>query len=299
MMNVRQRAHRAVTLIEMLIALALLLAMAALVYPVIHTRLANAQFDESMNQIIALLRQARAEAQQIGRPVVVEYDPAERALAFHVLRDDASGEDTGLFGDQASIDPSGFGSSRAVNGDTSIIGFEGDRATRSAFRSNTRLESDGAGDFGENNLGDMTERARETAPVGGWRSLVLPLGVRVWSADQGSSHEQTTSVELAPATLRSEEFDRSVSDSAVESVADFAPGSENAAPMRLAIYMPDGSVLGNGFTIINTRDGSRRRIQLNQWTGVADTSSPESMMDDGDATLIGTGERDPFEIDGP
>ena len=86
--------RRGVTLIELLIALALILATAAIVLPTFDRRLRDSEFTETAQQIRALLTMARAESQRIGEPLEVIYDAEETELEVHVFDPDRVIDDT-------------------------------------------------------------------------------------------------------------------------------------------------------------------------------------------------------------
>lgn len=73
------------TLLELAVAGALVLALAALVLPAVLSRLDAGQFDATRDGIIAVLAQARAEAQRTGQTVRVVADTrADRSFALYI-----------------------------------------------------------------------------------------------------------------------------------------------------------------------------------------------------------------------
>lgn len=62
-------ARRGLTLVEVLVALALVLALMALALPAVEGRLAEARFDAALRQTEAAMMVARAEAQRQGKPI--------------------------------------------------------------------------------------------------------------------------------------------------------------------------------------------------------------------------------------
>lgn len=74
------RRRRGLTLLEILIVLALLIATAALAIPAMTHRFESTRFEATVDQIIATLALARAESQQQRRPVQILWDAGERVV---------------------------------------------------------------------------------------------------------------------------------------------------------------------------------------------------------------------------
>ena len=87
--------RRGLTLLETLIAIGLVLALAALSFPALIGLLDQRRFDGAGDQLGELLRLARAHAQATGEPVEVLYEPEPRVVRARVFRldDAASGTD--------------------------------------------------------------------------------------------------------------------------------------------------------------------------------------------------------------
>jgi type II secretory pathway pseudopilin PulG len=69
-----------VTLLEILIVLALIIATAAIAIPAMTNRFENTRFDATIDQLVATLSLSRAEAQRQRRPVQLLWDPDVRAV---------------------------------------------------------------------------------------------------------------------------------------------------------------------------------------------------------------------------
>jgi len=72
--------RRGLTLLELLIVVGLILAIAALVFPVMTDRLAERRFDSAAQQVRAHMLLARAEAMSTRRAVEVRYAPDRRVV---------------------------------------------------------------------------------------------------------------------------------------------------------------------------------------------------------------------------
>lgn len=85
----RNSVRRGVTLLEILIVLALIIATAAVAIPAMTSRFENTRFDATTDQLIATLALARAEAQRQRRPVQMLWD-AETSTVFAAWLDQPS-----------------------------------------------------------------------------------------------------------------------------------------------------------------------------------------------------------------
>lgn len=74
------RSRRGLTLLEVLIVLALLIASAAIAIPAMSRRFEATRFDATVDQIIATLALARAQSQQQRRPVQIIWDSDARTI---------------------------------------------------------------------------------------------------------------------------------------------------------------------------------------------------------------------------
>jgi prepilin-type N-terminal cleavage/methylation domain-containing protein len=74
------RRGRGVTLLELLVALALVLAMLAIAAPVLVDRLGDRAFEHAADAIERQLLLARAHAQSTGRAVEVVHDPSQQTV---------------------------------------------------------------------------------------------------------------------------------------------------------------------------------------------------------------------------
>jgi type II secretory pathway pseudopilin PulG len=73
--------YRGITLIELLIAIAILLAIGAIVTPIMVRTLDERRFESAAEQIELHLLLARSYAQRTGTPVVVQYHPDSHRIA--------------------------------------------------------------------------------------------------------------------------------------------------------------------------------------------------------------------------
>jgi prepilin-type N-terminal cleavage/methylation domain-containing protein len=99
--------RRGFTLLELLIVLGVLLALIALVFPALGSRVAGARFDAGKRQVEAALVMARAEAQRQGRAMALRSCPAAQDAGLCVEPFDAvipEGE-AGATGEQKADTP--------------------------------------------------------------------------------------------------------------------------------------------------------------------------------------------------
>jgi len=89
----RPRARTGVTLLELLIAIALIVAMAALTFPTLFIRLGERAFANAVEVTSSQLLLARAEAQATGRPVEVLYGAGPPRIVAQWFDPAAAGED--------------------------------------------------------------------------------------------------------------------------------------------------------------------------------------------------------------
>jgi type II secretory pathway pseudopilin PulG len=88
---------RAFTLLELLIAVGLVVALGALALPALWAggRIEGARLESASGQLSAVIARCRAEAQRSGRPLALLYDPGEGARPALVVRSvlDAPGDE--------------------------------------------------------------------------------------------------------------------------------------------------------------------------------------------------------------
>jgi type II secretory pathway pseudopilin PulG len=190
--------RRGVTLLELLLAIALLLALGGLVLPALFDRMSQRAFEASAEIVRSQLLLARAHAQATGEPIEVVFE----------------------------IGPPRVAARR----------FDADLATLEPREDATDEEA----------LGTL----RIAEP---WADRVLADGV--WIAEgpgemEGEMAGAGVGLEIGAAT-----------DEAAES-------RETAQPMRLALYMPDGSAVLAETVWIRDEHGRRGRLTVNPWTGL-------------------------------
>jgi type II secretory pathway pseudopilin PulG len=139
-------ARRALTLLELLLALSLLLAIWALVLPLAADSLRDRTFDAGAEMLHDQLLLARAHAGATGRPVEIGYEPSTSTIDAAYFRPDAGAETDGERGlspkgtvplrssDEGDDEiPAQWAATRLPDG-LSISGFEEDEAPPSAMR---------------------------------------------------------------------------------------------------------------------------------------------------------------------
>jgi len=230
------RSPRGLTIIEVLIVIAILIAMASLVMPNVVGRFERRSFESTMQQIGAALLMARAHAQMTGRPVEVVYEPGDpdalrpreaQLTARHLdLRDPDVIESLRSEAQAAASDTPAF-----------------------AGRPVDDVMPDLRDDPGAPEVDDR-------AIYEPWANHVLPRGVRVQATTPESLEAIASDApldDLLGADLRDEPRSREEVDRRV----------------RLAVFLPDGSLLAGQVGWLVDTDERIARIEVNQWSGLA------------------------------
>ena len=205
----RPRAERrGFSLLELLLALGLVLAIAAIAAPLTFREFTRNESMAAMDRLASQAVLARVEARQTGLPHELMVDVTGRRLTVRPV----DPRDPGMISDpQAEEGNPEFGMDQELNGDASSF-----------------------------------------VPAESWQLLVLPEGVRLEPyrpEDGGLSSDDVFDV-----------FDESEVIAPVDDIDPFI------APTRLAMFMPDGSLLGVRPMMV-VRPESRERIGFDPWTG--------------------------------
>jgi hypothetical protein len=202
-------ARRALTLLELLLALSLLLALGALVLPVAVQSLGERAFESNTEIIRDQLLLACAHAGAANRPVEVFYDPDPPRIEARYFQVDVAQDRSPKYR----------------------------RAPRGAVQA--RWDTVDAGPARELE----PELASDTADpiVESWAENPLPAGFSLTGQPPGPAG--------APA-------------------ATAAPRDTQPRPMRLAIFMPDGSALLCRPVWIGDEHGRQAKLTINPWTGL-------------------------------
>jgi prepilin-type N-terminal cleavage/methylation domain-containing protein len=100
--------ERGLTLIELLVALAIIMLVAAIGYPALQNMIARSNLEGAAQQAMAAMRQGRLEGIKRSRPAVAVLDVATKRLTVFVDFNDAAGNPASdlLFNPRAGVDPS-------------------------------------------------------------------------------------------------------------------------------------------------------------------------------------------------
>jgi prepilin-type N-terminal cleavage/methylation domain-containing protein len=247
--------QRGFTLLEMLIALGLMVALMALAIPAVWGRTAGARLDGASRQVCAMIVRCREESQRRGEPLALSYSDAGGAW---LVIERVSGADS----------------------------QQGERARRSEDRAESRAGgTEGAGGQAgapDPGSGVMVEVDREPLPDGVLITLEKPVGggaAEAGAAGRGGA-------------------------SAVERPVSGASAAGGRGPVRLVVFMPDGSAVmgGNGVWAFYVRTGadSTRALEVSarRWSGGAEVREIDLTQG---AAEGGSDERDapPPPPDGP
>lgn len=224
-------AARGLTLLEILVALAILLAIAGLVVPTYLESLNRRAFESAEQMIVNQFILARAHAQTTGRPVEVRYEPDTRIVRARLFNPQVEQ------GQLSSLDVDG------ENPDMGPAAGGGD--------------TEGGDPFGsENPELDITEP---------WAARRLGNGIRLtrqrpWPDDSGGGALYGMDDDLFDASL-----DEPGAGSALPAFDMDSPDES----YRLVVFVPDGSALLSRTVWITDERSRASRLEINSWTGMA------------------------------
>jgi hypothetical protein len=222
-----ERRRRGLTLLEILLALALIVALGAISLPPVLRQLDERAFDAAGTVALEQLLIARAEAQTTGEPVVVL--ASSRPARIVVRR------------------------------------FPAGRRLLDEGGSRDEREEGGLARLDERDADGLEDEADVIAE--GWAERDLPRGVRI------DRHPD-------PALWGGEDeigFDERAFD---------VPDRDADRPIRLAVFLPDGSALLTEPAWLFDAGGRLARLTVNAWTGLpdverfADVPPPEDEAED-------------------
>jgi prepilin-type N-terminal cleavage/methylation domain-containing protein len=256
--------HHGLTLLELLLAIALLLSLSALALPSLVGVLDERAFESTQDVVKAHLLLARAHAQQTGRPVEVIYDPADNRLTARMFDVQSL---------KATIEP-------AEAPENAARGDEPDDASPSAP---LMFDDDAA--------------AAAIIPES-WAVQPLrdELSLRTQPPPWMEHIDESALLELESFEGFSAPFG-----------PDFiARQPEDLDPIRLAIYLPDGTALLALEAWLIGPEPLARQLVIDAWTGqpafrlpadvtdvsITDDEVSDDSADDPDALLDDTFERD-------
>ncbi|MFM1821877.1 MAG: hypothetical protein RI967_143 [Planctomycetota bacterium] len=221
--------RRGLSLVEILVSVAIVLAVAAVAVPWTAGWLGGRELDQAEDQLSMQLMMARAAAREEGRPVEVVADlegrgQRVRARFLDGLPVDGGGE---LPGDAGSADDDEFGEFAA---------------------------SDGSGD-------------EAPAIDASWARLELPRGVRLAVGADG--FERSIRGDGAPAFSTRADRPTLAADAALDRARGDADPIDGAATggTTLAIFLPDGTAIVAPIFMLRTDSGRTRAMQVDRATG--------------------------------
>jgi len=234
-----RRAHAArrggITLIELLIAIALIVALGALVVPDLAAQLGRRRWEAASDGLVRQIALARAEAQRTGEAIEViqrPLDPGDRRGPLIVARRLTAGIGAAAFED----------------------------AQRPAGR--RRGGNDLAATDGPAPLDDFMDDGPEDdrALAFGWAELRLQSGVRLTT-------EEPTPERFGPDALAADPLGGERLDDQLEDPMS-GPIAAGDGPLRLAILLPDGSALPGRPAWLIDGEGRAARLRIDAWTGM-------------------------------
>jgi len=255
---------RGLTLFELLIALALILALGAISMPVMLNALAQREFENAGEVAVQQLLMARAHAQRTGRPVEVIYNHDAQRITARVLNLDGQTSSNGLReGSDRSFDETDqrTGQSESNAGSTSSESSDAFGALASS--------SDVYSEYAES----ITEA---------WAERTLPGGGAIRLTAQQPSETPASAAGFSPQRRTTRIAAQPTSPEATPFAADRA---EMEKTIRLAIYLPDGSTLLSQPVWFIDDAQRTAKLTVNPWTGeptvkrvqrerIADSDSP-------------------------
>lgn len=232
---------RCMTLLEVLIALVLLAALAAIVAPSVLNRLDERAFEAAADNTSEQLMMARAHAQATGEAVEVTYSPTTGQVQARMYAPWSKEIEFGrvepgtsplMASAQRTASAEGADETEDVNRDWSV----------SSDRSRADSES----------INPIAE---------GWASRALGRGIRIGTHrpmnEAGAANEAVWCDPQTGLPLNDHQSDG-------ETLEDLANGQE----VRLAVFMPDGSAMVGENLWLNDDGGRCGRISINPWSGL-------------------------------
>lgn len=225
-------ARRAVTLLELLIALAVMIGLLALALPFTMRMLEERELATTEESIASELLKARVRAQESGKAVeVVVLEGAPSRIAMH-------------FFDMTS--------SRAESG------------AQDSFRVSTERDRPSASDRHRRSSGDPVRDSW-------WEESALDSSIRVTSSDASSDagsgrNWSTYSDRTNGAKLDSGNGSGRRAGEGLGTGSGLGSGSGGGS-LRLAVFLPDGSILFAATLLLLHDSGLRSRVSVDPWTG--------------------------------
>lgn len=259
-----QRSKGAFSMIEVLIALALLVVVAMISMPMFASRMDEARAEGATSQVQVALSQARSEAQESGLPIrvvaVVNEDGKTNIRAEAVEHGSAEGSALGpasssgaVFGIGAARGPS-VADGGSVRGGTGAGlmpgGFGG--ASQGGFRDGVSGGAAGSR-TGETRSDGWSIGQEERGVSRSTRSISLPTGFMI-----ASDERVEQMFDQAP---------RSMGGMPAPSWASTKP--EVTEARTLVIFLPDGTAISSGPIKVRNRAGLGGELVVNPLTGVA------------------------------
>lgn len=261
--------HRALTLLELLIALTLIVALGAIAFPMLVDQLPGRRYDEAAEMLVQQCGLARAHAQREGIIVELVCEPETgRVTARRSALNDAIG-----VGDDRDDGSSLLGMAGGED-DAAFMGEGEDGAMASAAPGGDWLEDD---------------EAEQRIIAAGWAVYRLPNRLRLTLS--APAEEPSGDMGSAEALARLEaEVRADLEDAEARAMADLQGGE---APFRIAVFLPDGSALvARPAWLIDDRGGRAGVITIDGWTGQARFNRREISDEDDLADELEDGEED-------
>jgi prepilin-type N-terminal cleavage/methylation domain-containing protein len=252
----RGGGRRGLTLLELLIVIALLLALGALSLPAIQRTLEDRAFETAVEVTTSQLLLARAHAQVSGEPVEVRYrSPRPNIVA---VRFDPSSVIVSEAADEFRID------------DAAEADETSDSATRQAIDPWTAMP-------------DEDDEPLELIDAG-WSYRDLPDGVWVsLEAPEDLMDAMMPARDIAAFDTDFAGFDPPPDPYAMDDpFRDDGPPGDQDDPrtIRLAVFLPDGSAILCSRVCLRGRDDRAGWLEVNPWTGLPSFGPVERDVDD-------------------
>lgn len=255
-------ARRAFSIIELMVALALLLAVATLVVPSLSGIAARSRADEAAAQLDAWFQQARSDARKRGAPVRIEMRPSTRG------------------GYEVWFVPE-------LPGATETGAAEAGGDGPAWYRTETAAST--SGPVYTTGSGDADSRPMDTAGAPAHQVGILEprIDLRQVDVSRDAGIEESPSAIARPQTsiggvpgLRREIPDYSAAPDSASAMA-----STPREPRVLAWAMPDGTFAGGTPLTLSVSDEPAFAIEVSPWTGLLTLTRLSSAESDGSSGL--------------
>lgn len=234
------------TILEVLIALVLLLALGAIIFPAFSYRYHRVVFDTCVGQIQSVINYARAEAQYRGEilAVVWEREPGLlRVVAFNT----------------------GMATNNIYGNDDNDVGASRFEDNQVIINNNWNTDTSNGDNSGFVDLKSLS-----------WTRYELPDRLVLQYTSVGTANGSSNNSIVDEYMTGDSGFDEIANEGDDTGSIDWGGGNDAQSTMQLVILLPDGSALcEQPFELTDNQGGQGGRVaqfEINRWTGSVEVS---------------------------